>query len=206
MPKKNPSDRILALRAFIASQEDRLSKIKSVQTIKANIEASRKEVETLEIAEAERKKEEQIEAAKSEAAQKRKDDKRFKILLGVGLQSLDPVETAYTRSKILEVLTERDREWIMKYAAKYKTALLDPKLAESSPRTKATPSVPTTQTDPSAAAVIRVLGQFDPATRSHIEGEFLSCSEGEDRRLLEVFFARFGPRSQPGASKQGPSV
>ena len=194
MPKKKPSDRIAALRAFIINQEDRLAQLKTVQTIKAKIEAAGKEMEILEVAEATRMREAEIQASKVAADRKRKEDRHAKIIWGAGMQLLDPTEAACIRGKILEVLSDRDRVWMMKYASEYKITLSVHKLVESSPRMENELPVSSEPIDPAAAVVMRVLKQFDPMTLSHIEGEFLSCSEGTDRNVLESLFATFGER------------
>ncbi len=174
MSKKKPSDRIAALRAFIINQEDRLARLKTVQTIKTKIEAAGKEMEILEVAEATRMREAEIQASKVAADRKRKEDRHAKILWGAGMQLLDPTEAACIRGKILEVLSDRDRVWMMKYASEYKITLSAHKLVESSPRMENELPVSAEPIDPAAAVVMRVLKQFDPMTLSHIEGEFLS--------------------------------
>ncbi len=194
MSKKKPSDRIAALRAFIINQEDRLARLKTVQTIKTKIEAAGKEMEILEVAEATRMREAEIQASKVAADRKRKEDRHAKILWGAGMQLLDPTEAACIRGKILEVLSDRDRVWMMKYASEYKITLSAHKLVESSPRMENELPVSAEPIDPAAAVVMRVLKQFDPMTLSHIEGEFLSSLEGTDRNVLESLFATLGKR------------
>ena len=198
MNKKKPSDRIVSLKAFIANQEDKLARIKAVQTINAKMEAARKEIEGLEAAETRRREEEQIEAAKVAADKKRKDEQRAKILLGAGLQILDQAETAHVRAKILRVLSDRDRKWLSEYITEYKIAWSAPETTESDAHVDNVQPSSIAPIDPAAAALLRALKRFDPLTLSHVESECLSCSEGTDRDALEVLFAALGKRFSAG--------
>ena len=197
MNKKKPLDRIESLKAFIANQEDKLAKIKTVQTINAKMEAARKKVEGLEAEEVKRREEEQIEAAKMAADKKRKDEQRAKILLGAGLQMLDQAETVRIRAKILDVLNDRDRKWLNEYIVEYKVAWSAPEPIESDAHVDDT-QPPIDSIDPAAAALMRALKRFDPLTLSQVESECLGCSEGTDRDALEVLFAALGKRFSAG--------
>ena len=176
------------------TQENRLASLKAFQTIKNKIESATKALEDLEVSEAKRKKEEELEAAKVAANEKRKEDQRAKVLWGAGLQLLEPGEAACTRAKILKVLSDRDREWMTKYTAKHEIALSDAEPAKAELRPEDTTPPLLKPTAPIANVLLRVLEQLDPSFLSLVEGEFLSRSQGEERGILEVYFAKLGER------------
>ena len=149
----------------------------------------------MEVAEAERKKTEEAEAVKLAADQRRKDDQRAKIIWGAGLRLLDPNESARIQAQILKVLSARDQKWMTGYSEKYRIALSASISDEPILQSQDALSIPAEKPDPTAEAIMRAIERFDMMTLAHVEGEFLTSSQSEDRGLLEVFFANLGKRS-----------
>ena len=120
--------------------------------------------------------------AKEQADTRRKADAAAKLLLGAGMLLLEPAKQAHTVSVVLSRLSPRDRSRVEAWAADRGLVLAAPVV----PALTATTLVG----DDEAAALKRVVSRFDAGGLSLLATEFLGASEGEDRAVLEQFFAR----------------
>ncbi len=195
MPKDS-TVRLASLRTHIEAQERKLAEMKTVKSIQAKIIAARETIAKIEADEAEKKARVEAEAAKISATKKRKEDTAIRIITGAGVHLLDEPDRSNVLSMILCKLTSRDQARMNEYARKYGFALGDQTTLDS--RRSTTPTLDqseSTNTDPTAAAIMRVLGQMDCMVLSMIEPELLKTAEGDDRRQLEEYFAALGKKS-----------
>lgn len=120
--------------------------------------------------------------AKEQADARRKADAAAKLLLGAGVLLLEHAEQARTVAAVLGKLSPRDRSRVQAWAADRGLDLSAPLV----PVPAATPLV----ADEEAMALKRAVSRFDTGGLSLLATEFLGASEGEDRAVLERFFAK----------------
>ena len=130
--------------------------------------------------------------AKRIADERRKADATAKLLLGAGVLLLDRPEQTRTVGAIMGKLSVRDRGRVQAWAHNRDLDLATLPTQE--------PVSPPRENDPEAAALKRVIGQFDVGGLSLLSTEFLSVAQREDRTILERMFASFNERRDSGTA------
>ena len=194
------AERIEAIKARMEGREKKLEDLKVVQRTKAANQADREVLDKL-----------QAQEAAEKADQNRKADAAGKLLLGAGfLRAEEPLRSRGVMTAIVH-LNPRDQDRAKSWAKDRKVDLaavpftVEPvavvpvvpvvaaTLVPSAPPEPVEPPAPVAMPlDPTTPALLRVFAQIEAAERSMIEGVFLSTARGEDRLLLERFFADLG--------------
>lgn len=155
--------RIESLRAKIAEKEEKLANLKAAQKLTQGIHEHQARLEELEKI-----------ATKESASEKRKRDKRAKIVMVSGITLLPPNTTAIVVRAAHERLADRDRVLITKWCEDRAIILAN-----------------AVQLPPLAVGVAlsQVIAGMSPGNLEMLITEILGAAVGDDREVLERWFA-----------------